>query len=256
MLDVYRLARKELPEGLDVNRAMVARDRKAKMWRVEFRCMDNKGFYVYLDEEGITKLLKTDYPGGQSPEKVNAALVKCWAVLDRIQQADCYGIETTIDGYQEYELENATIYSWVRDGDWLQEIRLKDSASTRMFLEGTEYQSGDAELGQQYQQFSGGSQGDRGQFIPWLASCNWEDYTIQVLNDWGSRVQLSMEAKNPDSDSYYVRFYFDDQDGLRDLSIATFRDGLVVSNQYTTILTTDRNTVSQRLGTYAILTEE
>lgn len=240
VLDVYCRAKRELPGDASVRYGMVARDKQAGMWRVEFRYTDGLGGYVYLDEDGVTRLVKLSYPADEHPEQVEAALVKCRAVLYELQQTPCYGVETYFDSSET----TGTITSWVYGEDWVESVNIPGNGpgTVRMCIQGQLSGKAHSEL-----PFPQQFRGSQGQFVPWLAACRWEDYDVTLLSDQGNRIQIAMEPKTADAQACQVLFRFNSSDDFES-AMVYFSDG----SQTNYLLSAQPDTVSQQILTYSM----
>lgn len=251
---VYYLAKQELRSNLAVQYGIICRDEAAKMWRVEFRYVGGSGGYVYMDDNGVTQLVKMSYPADLGAGQVEEALEKCRAVLTQVQTAPCFGIETTFSYNNRSSTGERTIQSWVQDGDWLEIIKspFGDVQPVRLFSQGQVFEN-DHGWGDQYQRFTGESAGSLGQFVPWLLSTRWENYDVMLLETDSVVTRFLMRPKAGDGDEFSAAFWFGEDGTFESARVETRHEGVAVSSQTTKILTMEDQSVRDRIDQQAAL---
>lgn len=252
VLKVYRLAQKEYPTNSYVT-AQVARDEDARMWRVEFRHQGSNGGYVYLDDQGITRGTGQFYSESLTPDQISAAVEDCKAVVNEVQRAEGYCIETYEERYVSGSGWDRSTF-WALDQDWMQQS-LVPTSDTDATLMGWMYQNGqyfDNELCNRTRNAILGwrkSRSPQEHMVIWLASVKWEQYDITLSRiqetEEGRTVQLSLRKKpNFRLDDCLASFSFDSGGTFTQAVIETLNgNGQVIRKETCRIRTLDPDTI-------------
>lgn len=253
LLQVYRLAEKEYPYYYTT--AQVWRDESNDMWLVEFRNMSGDGGDVYLDGQGITKLVDIDSLEELKNAQASTALADCESVLTSVQGRDHWRIHTYYDwcGMALNAWTDSTVS--LRGLDWMNMSKLQDGDGYAVFgsmwVDG-KYFDNDGYAWDENENpnwMEKAPDEDRRYPVPWLVSCNWNSYVVQLIDETEDTVHFYMTPKDEDwdLDEYDVTFYFDKNMHFEKAEIDTIVDGRVATKQTTNIESLEWEDISAQI---------
>lgn len=258
ILRVYRLAEKEFQP--EYTTAQVFRDEENDMWKVEFRTDSGAGGQRVPGRQRHHEAGRHRHPGGAGKQTGLLRSRRLQEVLNEVQGRDHWRIHSHYDWRGRALNDWTDTTYWLRGLDWMHKSKLQDgdgyAVFGNMWVDGRYFDNdgyGWSENDEPYYQEKTPPEEVYRYPAPWLVSCNWDSYVIQLLSetedDSGRSVRLHMIPKDgiQDLEEYDVTFFFDSEGSFQKAVIDTVEGFQAVTRETTTIDSLAWNRISAEI---------